>query len=747
MTEELRFRPHARLLTMLGEQLIKNDQIALVELVKNAYDADASVVRVDFRGFGPNFESGPQSSIVITDNGTGMSSEVLETAWMSPATPEKLRRKRIKPTTARGRILQGEKGIGRFAVFKLGASVVLTTREAGASEESTLAVDLTAVEASMEDDGTILGVQAWPTPESIESRKVNPPKPEMFLDEIRATLTQRQPTTFSWDPNASGTEIVISGVRSKWSLAKVEAVFNDLERLQPVMWRFGAEATRPDFVVNFERDGAELPLSIARQAEFEAILDHAVLTVTNGRFDVEHRSISFDLNGRPFVLSVDDSEVRALKPFVKRFGDAAENPHPEFDCGPFSFEFHIFDFSNLAPVEYQLDRNEKDLLREHRVYLYRDGVRVYPYGDPEDDWLQIDVLRGTQSARSIFSNDQTVGFVSISQRENPKLQDKTNREGLLENGAATGDFVALIQTVLAYLRTKPYERYASANRRAHEKRKPIRERVDEHFNTLRTSALTLEAQQSVDALERAISQERAVSELQLERTQDLAGVGLSVETASHDLIAASSEALRIAKQVHGELRQLGLTNEDVYTLSTSLLQRLEFIDARFQDVQGLFVSTRKKRGPVDAAQLARRVKSMYARLHKSKNITFEIDDELRVVGDSTEGAVLQSLINLVDNATFWLLASPAPRMIKVFAVDSSTLAVSDSGPGVSDADEPFIFEPFYSGKGDAGKGLGLYIAREAGARNGFDVQLAEGPPVGPMLGGATFTMKFHKKEG
>lgn len=728
MTEQIPFRPHARLLTMLGEQLIKSDQIALVEIVKNSYDADATRVWVDFRGFGPGFETTSDSAIVVTDNGSGMTEDTLRDAWMSPATPAKLNRKRQEPSTKRGRALQGEKGIGRFAVFKLGSVVSLSTRFEDSEVESTLDLDI----SSLDDDGSqdTSGTQ----------------KPEPYLEDIKAVLGSRVPSTFVVDPpGIHGTRVEIQRVRSSWSQSKVEAAFADLERLQPLMWH-GSEApdVTNDFEVRFFRDGVDLNLHDGRSDHFQAILDRAVLQVTNGRVDVSTRSISFDLNGRRIDLGLDDPEVRGLRPFRDRFLKDRAIPRPEFECGPFNFEFYVFDFGNNAPAENQLDRTDKGLLREHRIYLYRDGVRVYPYGDPDDDWLQIDVIRGTQSARSMFSNDQTVGYVSISQNENPRLRDKTNREGLLEFGASTGDFIALIQTVLAYLRSKPYEQYAAANRRAREQKRPPSQVVDDEFRKLRALGLGERAEKSVEKLQSSVTAEREVAQMQIARTQDLAGVGLSVEAASHDLIAASAEALRVSRLVAAELNQLGLANEYVFTLMTSLVQRLEFVDSRFQDVQGLFVSTRQKKGIVDVLQQARKVRSMYAAMHKAKNVRFEIDDSATFKAKTTEAAVLQALINLVDNATFWLLASTQDtRIIRVFGVGEDTIVVSDNGPGVSAVDEPFIFEAFYSGKGDAGKGLGLYIARDVAARNGFSVDL-ERVNDERTLSGATFALRFSE---
>src|SRR5699024_787184 len=93
------------------------------------------------------------------------------------------------------------------------------------------------------------------------------------------------------------------------------------------------------------------------------------------------------------------------------------------------------------------------------IYLYRDNVRVMPYGDPDDDWLKVDMTRGTVSAAEFLSNDQVVGCVYISQKGNPQLKDKTNREGLIENGKALGDFINILQLILKYQRKEPCAKY------------------------------------------------------------------------------------------------------------------------------------------------------------------------------------------------------------------------------------------------------------------------------------------------
>jgi len=83
MAEVLQIKPYARLITMLGDQLIKNELIALIELIKNSYDADASWVKVSFIDFQPDYSLTKTSKIVIEDDGCGMNEEILRKHWLN----------------------------------------------------------------------------------------------------------------------------------------------------------------------------------------------------------------------------------------------------------------------------------------------------------------------------------------------------------------------------------------------------------------------------------------------------------------------------------------------------------------------------------------------------------------------------------------------------------------------------------------------------------------------------------------
>ena len=177
MKDAHKIRPYARLLTMLGDQLIKNETIALIELIKNCYDADATVVKVTFEGFeedGEKYTITNNSKIIIEDNGCGMDEDTILKHFLNPATPEKKYRKTDRERTLLGRIMQGEKGIGRFASLKLGKKITVITKTEESAKEYVVTLDL----SPYDEDFT------------------NELKKPLFLDELATSVVACVPTEF-----------------------------------------------------------------------------------------------------------------------------------------------------------------------------------------------------------------------------------------------------------------------------------------------------------------------------------------------------------------------------------------------------------------------------------------------------------------------------------------------------------------------------------------------------------------------
>ena len=123
------FRPRARLLQLLGDQLIRSPRLAVFELVKNAYDADARRAQVTMHELRT-----PNASISVIDDGDGMSLDVVRDIWFVPGHDHKARKKERGETTRLRRSPIGEKGIGRFAAHKLGNRISVVTRADGEPE-------------------------------------------------------------------------------------------------------------------------------------------------------------------------------------------------------------------------------------------------------------------------------------------------------------------------------------------------------------------------------------------------------------------------------------------------------------------------------------------------------------------------------------------------------------------------------------------------------------------------------------
>lgn len=742
----LRIRPYARLLTMLGDQLIKNERIALIELIKNSYDADSPWVKVSFQSFGENFEILDDAKIVIEDAGTGMSIDTIENHWLNPATPEKrIRKLNGKSHTSLGRIIQGEKGIGRFALLKLGKVITVITKPIDSDVEYVVKYDF-----SMFDEDFI--------------DKTNDKSTALYLDELSVKLSTRKPRTFVENEitlgihkikrPACGTKIIVSHLKGKWSQTKIESVSCDVTRLQSIFYDNRANnVILNDFVTYFYVDQNYLRYNDRYLEDLKNLLNNsAVLRITRGEFNQSKAEFKFLLNDTPMVLNLEDPILKGLKIFERTegfnsFGEYLQKR--QIDCGSFEFSFYVFDFSTQASPKFALDNFDKTIIRNHRVYLYRDGIRVYPYGEPDDDWLRIDSFRGTVSAGQFLSNDQVVGCVNITQSGNPKLKDKTNREGLIEEGYATESFITLIKLFLAYVRSKPYARYRQGlvDKKAHEIHRT--EFVKKEIEGLKSDIQeNKSALLKLNNIERAYTTEKTYLIKRAEDTEDLAGIGLSVETATHDINSLMSSALANIDGIIKDLMYGKIDTSELKKEMHSLRGMLSFIEAQLKDIQLLFKSTKQRKKKIRVKDIVEKIERIYKRVLTQESIVCEIRTTgSPLVANTTDAVLLQLLLNLFDNSIYWLKQTSIKEKKILITLDGtdSYMVFSDNGPGVEVEDIPYIFEPFYSGKGEEGRGLGLYIAKQLLARHDYSIELTQSKRE-MTLNGANFKVNFIAEE-
>lgn len=738
--EQLPLRPYARLLTMLGDQLIRNERVALVELIKNAYDADASWVRVTFENFDEDFTTTAASKIIIEDDGVGMSDAIIREHWANPATPVKLLSKATEGRSPGGRIIQGEKGIGRFALLKLGRNIQITTRTAEANEERVVTLDLSSYDADF-----------------IQNKK------PLFLDMLRVRLKEVDPAKVIVRESVKlgarrkrrrphGTRIEISHLTSTWNRAKVEGVYEDMARLQSIFALGPEDKKRRDadpFEVLIHRNDRHEAFAEERRETLESLLENNTVFRIEGKFEDKLQVFDFTIGRRHHRIKLNDSEFAGLAVFKEAFGKKGEELQKrDVECGPFGFAFFVFDFNQDAEGKRLLSKPDKELIRNHRIYLYRDGIRVYPYGDPDDDWLQIDTRRGTVRAAEFLSNDQVTGYVTITQKDNPRLRDKTSREGLVDTGHPTEDFIALLQIFLAWVRAKPYQKYRHDLTRRGDVRVFKSQRVQGAFDDLLSKADQLPAlmQKTLHTAERDYRTERRYLVHRAEATEDLAGVGLSVESASHDLQLAMQSALRTTDTLLREAQRGGsLDSEHIARELHAIRGALGFVETQLSDLQQLFKSTKQRRKDIRVIEVLEKVARLFKGMTDRAKITVSIQPvgNAPLIAKTTDAVLLQLFLNLFDNAVYWLETQPANKVREIEIVldaDRQQLVFADNGPGIATDDLAYIFEPFYSGKGQDGRGLGLYIARQLLERHDYRIEMAS--KRDRVLSGANFLVSF-----
>ena len=432
--KEMGYQIASRATILLGREGVSRSDGALVELIKNSYDADANFCFICF--------DKANDRIIIIDDGTGMTQAIISSAWMTIGTDNK----KQEFISQKKRIKSGEKGIGRFALDRLGRICRMYTKHAseklihwemdwGRFEES--GQTLSDVKAHYEylDDSFSL----------ICSKYV-----ENLPGELKKILSRCDLTL------STGTILEISSLRDKWDAAAVAAACSGLEALLPPQeqglfdilvkqdenagirriessiqddfdYRLAAHFDGTNFKVKLYRNDLNIdgiPKAFFRRKAFSAYPFRLA--------DFKKRVIECDKD-IPTLLSTEKPEVVEL---VKRLGcfslDVRFLKRSDVERG------YCKDFHKKVSVGRQ-----EWMSRYAGIKIYRDNFAVRPYGDPASntfDWLKLDARKGANpvavSDKSLqwhVSNAQVQGTLFISRIHNPNIADKSSREGLIEN--------------------------------------------------------------------------------------------------------------------------------------------------------------------------------------------------------------------------------------------------------------------------------------------------------------------------
>lgn len=729
------FRPYARLMNVIGDQLITDKKVAVIEIIKNSYDADANVVKVRFCNMSNvGFNSLPieeQAYIEIEDDGCGMSLDVIKNVWLRPATPNKFDKKRRKNLrTDRGRIVQGEKGIGRFAIHKLGEKIELYTKARGENE---VKLEMNFVDFNPDD-----------------ANLFNQPTNYKLLDEVYNNWYVQNPSERV--TGESGTIIRIYNIRELWSSSDFKELYQNIQRIMPPI-DDNARLLGIDFVQDFTIEMyKEGNLYVDEEVRtFADVIERAQFSMIgavdkSGNVSFQYKSLSPHRVLNDTINLLDDSALSKRNYSLygtKWFKENNRDPQ----CGPFCFTFYAFDLKNKDLTI--LDKDLERFIKENFVFVMRDGIRVYPYGEKGIDWLDLDKLRSTYRAGQFISYNDLTGFVYISQEHNPLLKDSTNRQGLVNDKGCYNDFKSLTTAVTEIFN---YEIKIDKNKKTIRKRVPI----NRSNEVLRTSLLrlqkSLEKSKDLETLELsskffdAYNKHINIVTERMETVEDLAGLGMAVEKSSHDSIRILSLMSQNVKSFKKRVLSHSYQEQDLIELFNELEENLDIVHEDMQMIQPLFKIQRQSVKNVSIKECIAKV-VRYFRNDIDGKITTNLDAiEDDLVIKTNTGLILQVLINLIDNAIYWLGKSGNLDKMIHFAISQTnrTLIVGDNGNDIREDIVPLVFNEFFSMKSN-GRGLGLYIVRELLSRINAQIAVIENP-ADRILQGANFIIKFDEEE-
>jgi len=729
-----KIRPAARLLRTIGQDLIKDVYAAIVELVKNAYDADSpdAVVSFDYD------EVAKRLLIVVEDHGHGMGFDTVVNKWLVPATDDKLKRKR----SAKGRILQGRKGIGRFAAAILGDRILMETTSKGVT--TSLLLDMGALE-------------------EIE-----------YLDELELDIEEEK----TGKPDGTRIEIESDGltaddVKETWNPRQLHKLFVELRSLIAPEEIYKA-AERQGYKV--DHDCFDIRLTFG-EFPVENYNRREILIKPYPVLDLYDYKISGRVDEKGYtVLEFENQNVPSLPSETIRLKIPIDENAGQKYPGEIFVDLRVYDrdpdsIDNIIKRglkdpdtgEYVGKREARRILDEHYgVGVYREQFRIRPYGEQSFDWLDLDKKR-VQNPSYKIGHNQIIGFVYVRPEEQSGLLEKSARDGLMENGAYYG-LVNVVSNVINQLegRRIRYREKALKGGRA----RSLEEEMDLLFDfesTKKRIASGLDelgipksqrknVEAVVDEVLESEKQKKAGFVRKIRDTiavyQGQATLGKITHVLLHEgrkhIKYISETVPRVVKWLHSALEKPDKELlERIEERSNKVLSHSKGLSFLFKKIEPLARTRRSPRRDFDLTKEMDNAFAIFSSELEEAGIEYHIDSEGQPpIVSANEMDLMTVFSNLIENSVFWLgqIKGEQKRIeVNIFTEGAKSIVeYKDSGPGFQGGNLDLMFEPGYSMK-PGGTGLGLALAGEAMSRIGGRIEAKHSDK------GAVFELIFEGK--
>ncbi|MGP0585398.1 ATP-binding protein [Paenibacillus timonensis] len=690
-----KIRPAGRHILTIGEELIQDKFAAIIELVKNAYDADSPDATIYFTCN----QSENLFEIKIEDNGHGMSTDDVKNKWLVPSTSYKFREKK----SPRGRIMQGRKGIGRYAASILGDDLLLETVD-GVGEKTKIYVE-------------------WEKFKNYE-----------YLDQVDITINSERVN------EKAGTCLTISNSYDKkndWDTAALNKLRFELKKLIPPK---ADNIFEEPFKISlcFDNFFEDQDKVIKEDISPYPILDLYDYKISG---DISNNGIGH--------LIYENQKIRngVIEKIDFNCGETL--------CGNLKIDIRVYDRDKDA-IDQLINRGLKDkntgmylsklqaryLLNEvNGIGVYRNGFRIRPLGDSDFDWLKLNEQRIQNPSQRIGSN-QVVGYVHIESEELSNLEEKSARDGLKSNIA----YERLKEITLKVIAELEQRRYVfRRNLGLSTPGKKIEKDLEEIFDYTSLKKSVTDSLKSANLTENVIEEViNIITKEQTEKNQAIEEIKRAVAvyqgqaTLGKIVNIILHEGRRPLNYFKNQIPNLHFYTENFKTSSDDFtLEKIVHLASGITENASVFVNLFGRLDPLSAKRRDTKaefllsdtflgIKSVFENELNLKNINITINcpNDLKFKGWRQDFYTI--FTNLIDNSIFWIdEGQSGEREIKIEVVrdnENWTIDYTDSGPGIDPKllESGVIFEPQFTTKPN-GTGLGLSIAGEAADRNGLSL--------------------------
>ena len=663
---KLKWRFDVSTFRLIGRDLITDRVTALFELVKNCYDANAQNVNVIFENVGAGKK---QAVIRVEDDGYGMSFEDIRDKWMVIGTSSK----RARPYSPKpfNRKCVGEKGIGRFAVDKLGDKVSVITKKEGEEKWLKVDIDWTAYYTETEKEADI----------------------RLFTD-MENVYTYND----AENPDVSGTKLIITSIREPWTKKEIEHLMREISKIV---------------------------------SPFANLSYPFKVRVIAPEFDIDQESIRTldDFNNATISLSIDFDETKKLQQSIFYDKEKSTFNYHLIPLKPFGgIRMKIFFFDEPARRNYR-KAFPNDPIDGFKVY--RDGIIATPFAETNEiQDLKRDILgidkRVYQDIFNRISTREFLGVIDITKNGNPQIIDATNRQDFVDNDEYR-EMKKFIITQLNALQDYKVEMRQAKRDNAQEGLKAASDDINslvEAFNDivaqkpelkLTVEPLIKQVRKTGRSVKTAISEQKKA----LEDFTRKENIYMSIMSLQQFAINITHAVRTTLNQIHDRVEFFyryypDPEEEDLFILySKEMYERFKVLN-RVINYMLSYSQSNLTPEEVDLKNTFEEILGEYDDVFSREGISLQTDFPDKLVLNANRQFFRDILQNLIDNSVKAMAKSEQKVIRCSYEVQNDMLEilVSDTGIGIPQEDNEQIFALYYTTTElQGGAGVGLYIVK------------------------------------